>query len=77
MKTAPLIHRIAKPSRWGWGRIEPMSIELADDGLRVYRQGQVRGFPMVCLHNPGLIASIAAEKAIRRTIRAANERAYT
>jgi hypothetical protein len=52
-------------------------IELTDDGLRVCRKGQVRGFPMVCLHNPGLIARIAAEKAIRRTIRAANERAFT
>jgi hypothetical protein len=26
-RTAPLIHRIPKPSRWGWGRIEPMSRE--------------------------------------------------
>ncbi len=30
MKTAPLIHRIPKPSRWGWGRIEPMSREDAE-----------------------------------------------
>ncbi len=30
MKTAPLVHRIAKPSRWGWGRIEPMSREDAE-----------------------------------------------
>jgi hypothetical protein len=52
-------------------------IDLADDGLRVCRQGQVRGFPMVCQHNPVLIARVAAEKAIRRTIRAENERAFT
>jgi len=30
MKTAPLIHRISKPSRWAWGRIEPMSHEDAE-----------------------------------------------
>lgn len=51
-------------------------IELNDDGLRVTRIGQVRGFPMVCLHNPGLIAQIAAVKAQRRVIRDANERMF-
>jgi hypothetical protein len=51
-------------------------IELLDDGLRVPRVGQVRGFPMVCLHNPGLIAEVAAIKAMRRVIRDANERAF-
>lgn len=35
-------------------------IELPDDGL----------------HNPGLIAEVAAIKAMRRVIRAANERAF-
>lgn len=51
-------------------------IELPDDGLRVTRVGQVRGYPMVCLHNPALIAEIAGIKAMRRVIRDANERAF-
>lgn len=51
-------------------------IELADDGLRVTRTGQLRGFPLVCLHNPALIAQVAAVKAHRRAIREANERMF-
>jgi len=30
MKTAPLIHRIPKPSRWYHGPIQPMSREDAE-----------------------------------------------
>jgi hypothetical protein len=55
-------------------RFDP--IELPDDGLRVTRVGQVRGYPMVCLHNPSLLAEIAAERAFRRTVKSANERLF-
>jgi len=51
-------------------------IELHDDGLRVTRVGQLRGYPLVCLHNPGLIAQVAAVKAQRRAIREANQRMF-
>ncbi|UPT53079.1 hypothetical protein [Synechococcus phage Yong-M3-232] len=54
--------------------LEP--IELNDDGLRVTRSGQLRGYPLVCLHNPSLIAQIAAVKAQRKVIREANERMF-
>jgi len=60
------IHRTA--------RFDP--IELPDDGLRVTRVGHVRGYPMICLHNPTLLAEIAAIKAQRRVIRDANERLF-
>jgi hypothetical protein len=52
------------------------SIELPDDGLRVMRTGTVRGYRMVCLHNPGLIAEVIAARAVRRMIRQANERLF-
>jgi hypothetical protein len=52
-------------------------IELPDDGLRVMRTGTVHGYPMVCLHNPGLIAEVIAERAVRRMIRQANERLFS
>jgi hypothetical protein len=32
---------------------------------------------MVCLHNPGLIAEVLAERAVRRMIRQANERLFS
>jgi hypothetical protein len=51
-------------------------VELADDGLRVTRAGSLRGYPMVCLHNPGLIAEVIAVRALRRTISQQNERAF-
>jgi hypothetical protein len=56
------------------GRLEP--IELPDDGLRVTRTGQLRGYALVCLHNPALIAQIAAVRAHRKSIRDANERLF-
>lgn len=52
-------------------------IEIRDDGLRATRVGQVRGYPLVCLHNPTLIAEIAAVKAMQRSIRDANERLFS
>lgn len=52
-------------------------IELADDGLRVTRTGQVNGYPLVCLHNPSLIAEVVAEKALRRSIKDANVRMFS
>jgi len=52
-------------------------IELPDDGLRVMRTGTVRGYRMVCLHNPSLIAEVIAAKAVRRIIRQANERMFS
>jgi hypothetical protein len=56
---------------------EYQRIELPDDGLRVMRTGTVRGYRMVCLHNPGLIAEVIAERAVRRMIRQANERLFS
>jgi hypothetical protein len=52
-------------------------IELPDDGLRVMRTGTVRGYRMVCLHNPGLIAEVIAAKTVRRMIRQTNERIWS
>lgn len=52
-------------------------IELRDDGLRVTRTGQVNGYPLVCLHNPSLIAEVVAVKALRRSIRDANVRMFS
>jgi hypothetical protein len=52
-------------------------IELPDDGLRVMRTGDLHGYPVVCLHNPGLIAEAIAAKAVRRMIRQANERVFS
>lgn len=57
-------------------------IDLADDGLRTTRVGEIgkgdliRRARFICQHNPMLVAEAIATKAVRKAIREANERLF-